>query len=174
MRAGPAGRRCMRRATPGMPSSPAATSASCAASVLQYAVAPVSMLNQTGTPRLRMVANMAVGFNNIDVEAATRLRIAVSNTPGVLSDTTADLAFALLMIFGYDLFFSPARGDRQVAIDPTPLIAVHFDDGILHLDFRHWGPFLECADGWIAEVIRPACVPRRLQIRSRSAPTARY
>src|SRR5438105_4071367 len=50
-----------------------------------------------GTPRLRMVANMAVGFNNIDVEAATRLGIAVSNTPGVLSDTTADLAFALLM-----------------------------------------------------------------------------
>lgn len=51
----------------------------------------------TGTPRLKMVANMAVGFNNIDVGAATRLGIAVSNTPGVLSDTTADLAFALLM-----------------------------------------------------------------------------
>ncbi len=51
----------------------------------------------SGTPRLKMVANMAVGFNNIDVEAATRLGIAVSNTPGVLSDTTADLAFALLM-----------------------------------------------------------------------------
>src|SRR5712691_13225274 len=49
------------------------------------------------TPRPKMVANMAVGFNNIDVEAATRLGIAVSNTPGVLSDTTADLAFALLM-----------------------------------------------------------------------------
>ena len=49
------------------------------------------------SPRLKMVANMAVGFNNIDVEAATRLSIAVSNTPGVLSDTTADLAFALLM-----------------------------------------------------------------------------
>lgn len=49
------------------------------------------------TPRLKMVANMAVGFNNIDVEAATRLGVAVSNTPGVLSDTTADLAFALLM-----------------------------------------------------------------------------
>src|SRR5579864_8659999 len=48
-------------------------------------------------PRLKMVANMAVGFNNIDVDAATRLGIAVSNTPGVLSDTTADLAFALLM-----------------------------------------------------------------------------
>src|SRR6266568_2285541 len=50
-----------------------------------------------GTPRLKMVANMAVGFNNIDVDAATRLGKAVSNTPGVLSDTTADLAFALLM-----------------------------------------------------------------------------
>src|SRR5260370_2996653 len=49
------------------------------------------------TRRLKMVANMAVGFNNIDVEAATRLGIGVSNTPGVLSDTTADLAFALLM-----------------------------------------------------------------------------
>src|SRR5579885_3155445 len=48
-------------------------------------------------PRTKMIANMAVGFNNIDVEAATRLGIAVSNTPGVLSDTTADLAFALLM-----------------------------------------------------------------------------
>src|SRR5579885_307416 len=49
------------------------------------------------SPRLKMVANMAVGFNNIDVQTATRLGIAVSNTPGVLSDTTADLAFALLM-----------------------------------------------------------------------------
>jgi glyoxylate reductase len=49
------------------------------------------------TPHLKMVANMAVGYNNIDVDAATRLGIVVSNTPGVLSDTTADLAFALLM-----------------------------------------------------------------------------
>ena len=48
-------------------------------------------------PRLKMVANMAVGFNNIDVETATRLGVAASNTPGVLSDTTGDLAFALLM-----------------------------------------------------------------------------
>ena len=48
-------------------------------------------------PRLRMLANMAVGYNNIDIAAATRLGIAVSNTPGVLTDTTADLAFGLLM-----------------------------------------------------------------------------
>lgn len=50
-----------------------------------------------GTPRLKLVANMAAGFNNIDIEAATRLGIAVTNTPGVLSDTTADLAFGLLL-----------------------------------------------------------------------------
>ena len=49
------------------------------------------------TTRLRMVANMAVGYDNIDVDTATRLGIAVSNTPGVLSDTTADLAFGLLL-----------------------------------------------------------------------------
>ena len=50
-----------------------------------------------GTPRVRMIANMAVGYNNVDLEAATRLGIAISNTPGVLSDTTGDFAFALLM-----------------------------------------------------------------------------
>ena len=50
-----------------------------------------------GTPRLKMVANMAVGYNNIDIESATRLGIAVSNTPGVLTETTADLAFGLLL-----------------------------------------------------------------------------
>ncbi len=49
------------------------------------------------TPRLKLVANMAVGFNNIDLAAATRLGIAVTNTPGILSATTADLAFGLLL-----------------------------------------------------------------------------
>ena len=48
-------------------------------------------------PRLRMVANVAVGYDNIDVAACTRRKVAVSNTPGVLDETTADLAWALLM-----------------------------------------------------------------------------
>lgn len=48
-------------------------------------------------PRLRVVSNYAVGFNNIDVDAATSLGIRVGNTPGVLTDATADLAFALLI-----------------------------------------------------------------------------
>src|SRR5262245_53766173 len=48
-------------------------------------------------PRLRVISNYAVGFNNIDVAAATARGIAVGNTPGVLTDATADLAFCLLI-----------------------------------------------------------------------------
>jgi glyoxylate reductase len=48
-------------------------------------------------PGLKGVANVAVGFNNVDIDAATRLGVAVTNTPGVLTETTADFAWALLM-----------------------------------------------------------------------------
>ncbi len=48
-------------------------------------------------PRMRIVAQMAVGIDNIDVAAATERGILVTNTPGVLTETTADLAFALLL-----------------------------------------------------------------------------
>lgn len=47
---------------------------------------------------LKIVSNMAVGYNNIDIDAATRRNILVTNTPGVLTETTADLTFALLMM----------------------------------------------------------------------------
>lgn len=47
--------------------------------------------------RLKIVANLAVGYDNIDIETASKMGIAVCNTPDVLTDTTADLAFALLM-----------------------------------------------------------------------------
>src|ERR1700693_1174490 len=46
---------------------------------------------------LKIIANVAVGFDNIDVPPATRKGILVSNTPDVLTDTTADFAFALLL-----------------------------------------------------------------------------
>ncbi|MGI9470430.1 MAG: 2-hydroxyacid dehydrogenase [Rubripirellula sp.] len=61
-------------------------------------------------PSLKVVANFAVGFNNVDVEAATRRGVPVTNTPGVLTDTTADMAFALLM----DAARRVAEGDRFV------------------------------------------------------------
>ena len=49
------------------------------------------------TPGLKVVSNVAVGYNNIDVAAAKRRGVVVTNTPDVLTDTTADFAWALLM-----------------------------------------------------------------------------
>jgi len=48
-------------------------------------------------PKLKVISNIAVGYNNIDVAECTRRGIRVTNTPGVLDDTTADLTWALLM-----------------------------------------------------------------------------
>lgn len=53
------------------------------------------LLNQA--PNLKVVANLAVGYDNIEIEAATKKGVAICNTPDVLSDTTADLTFALLL-----------------------------------------------------------------------------
>jgi lactate dehydrogenase-like 2-hydroxyacid dehydrogenase len=60
--------------------------------------------------RLKVVSNYAVGFDNIDMAACARRGIPVGNTPGVLTDTTADLAFALLMAAARRL----PEGDRFV------------------------------------------------------------
>src|SRR3979490_3430118 len=48
-------------------------------------------------PKLRIAANVAVGFDNIDVAACTKRGVAATNTPGVLDETTADFAWTLLM-----------------------------------------------------------------------------
>jgi len=48
-------------------------------------------------PNLKVVANLAVGYDNIDIPSATARGLPIGNTPGVLTDTTADFAFALLM-----------------------------------------------------------------------------
>jgi glyoxylate reductase len=61
-------------------------------------------------PKLIMIANMAVGYNNIDLDAATRRGILVSNTPGVLTEATADLAFSLILGAARRI----AEGDRMV------------------------------------------------------------
>ena len=59
---------------------------------------------------VRVVANMAVGYDNIDVEAATERGVLVTNTPGVLTETTADMAFSLLLAASRRL----AEGERAV------------------------------------------------------------
>jgi len=48
-------------------------------------------------PKLKMIASYAVGYNNIDIKTATKNNIPVSNTPGVLTDATAEMAWALLL-----------------------------------------------------------------------------
>lgn len=51
----------------------------------------------SGCPRVKAVCNIAVGYNNIDVAACTRRGVMVTNTPGVLDESTADLAWALIL-----------------------------------------------------------------------------
>lgn len=61
-------------------------------------------------PRLRIAANVAVGYDNIDVAACTRRKVAATNTPGVLDETTADFAWTLLLAVARRL----VEGDRLV------------------------------------------------------------
>src|ERR1700712_3339093 len=73
-------------------------------------------------PRCKVVANMAVGYDNVDLPELTRRGVLLTNTPGVLTDTTADLAWALLMAAGRRV----VEGDRYV------------HDG----RWKTWGPML--------------------------------
>src|SRR5439155_27083556 len=58
---------------------------------------PLTRRVLASNPNLRMVANYAVGYNNVDLEAARELGITVTNTPGVLTEATADLTMALIL-----------------------------------------------------------------------------
>lgn len=57
-------------------------------------------------PDLRIVSNVAVGFNNFDVKAATEHGVMMTNTPGVLDDTTADLTWCLILAAGRGLIYA--------------------------------------------------------------------
>ena len=58
---------------------------------------PIDAALIAANPQLKVVSNFAVGYDNIDIDAATAHDVIVCNTPGVLTETTADLAWALLM-----------------------------------------------------------------------------
>ena len=85
--------------------------------LLQEADAAITLLSDPLTrrvlasnPNLRMVANYAVGYNNIDVGAARELGIRITNTPGVLTEATADLTMALILA----VMRRVVEGDREV------------------------------------------------------------
>jgi len=75
-------------------------------------------------PNLKIVSNFAVGYDNIDVPAATERGVLVGNTPGVLTETTADLAFALLMAAARRLpeGMDFVRAGRWKTFQPTLLL----------------------------------------------------
>jgi glyoxylate reductase len=85
--------------------------------MLSEADAAITLLSDPLTRRvlssnhnLRIVANFAVGYNNVDVDAARELGIVVTNTPGVLTDATADLTIALILAVTRRI----VEGDREV------------------------------------------------------------
>lgn len=71
---------------------------------------PLTRRVLASNPNLRMVANYAVGYNNIDVDAARDLHITITNTPGVLTEATADLTIALILAITRRLI----EGDAEV------------------------------------------------------------
>jgi glyoxylate reductase len=79
-------------------------------------------LLDTAGPQLRIVANHAVGYDNVDVEAATRRGVVVANTPGVLTAATAEFAIALLL----DLVRRVSEGDRLVRARTPWILAPGF------------------------------------------------
>ncbi len=72
-------------------------------------------------PHLKMIANFGVGYNNIDLEAATKRGIPVSNTPDVLTDATADTTFALILAIARRV----VEGDKRTRAG----------------EFKFWAPF---------------------------------
>lgn len=86
-------------------------------------------------PRLRVVSNMAVGYDNIDVAACTRRKIPVGNTPGVLTESTADLTMALLLAAARNLpqGAADAREGRWKTWSPAGWLGADLDGATLGL-----------------------------------------
>ena len=92
-------------------------------------------LMDTAGEQLKVISNLAVGFDNIDVPAATARNIPVGNTPDVLTDATADFAFTLMLAAGRRLL----EGDRYIRAgnwktwDPMALLGVEIKGATLGL-----------------------------------------
>src|SRR5437764_7592376 len=96
--------------------------------ILSEADAAITLLSDPLTrrvlasnPNLRMIANFAVGTNNVDVDAARELGVIVTNTPGVLTEATADLTIALLLAVTRRLSEGDAEVRRTLRCEWEPL-----------------------------------------------------
>ena len=112
--------------------------------LLSLLTEPIDREVMAANPRLRGVANFAVGFDNIDILVATELGVPVSNTPGVLTDTTADLTWALLLCAARNVASGDVymRGGRYKVWGPNLLLGE--DD---ELDINRARVELRFADG---------------------------
>lgn len=109
-------------------------------------------------PKLKVVSNFAVGFNNIDVAACTERGIAVGNTPGVLTDATADMAMVLLLTASRRLVESviDARSGRWKTWEPVGWLGQDLANrtvGIVGMGRIGFAFAKRCRFGWNMKVL---------------------
>lgn len=109
-------------------------------------------------PQLKVISNFAVGINNIDVPEATRRGIRVGNTPGVLTDSTADMAFALLMAASRRICESQnyIHAGNWKTWEPLGHIGVDLQDrtlGIVGMGRIGYAMAKRCHGGWNMRVL---------------------
>ena len=109
-------------------------------------------------PKLKVVSNFAVGFNNIDIPAATERGIAVGNTPGVLTDATADMAMVLLLAASRRLVESveDAKGGRWKTWEPIGWLGQDLANrtmGIVGMGRIGFAVAKRCRFGWNMNVL---------------------
>lgn len=109
-------------------------------------------------PRLKVVSNFAVGFNNIDVPAATSRGVCVGNTPGALTDATADLAFALMIAAARRVVESviDARAGNWKTWEPLGYLGVDLVGktiGIIGMGRIGYAMAKRCHGGWGMKVL---------------------
>jgi glyoxylate reductase len=115
-------------------------------------------------PRLKVVSNFAVGFNNVDVPAATARGICVGNTPGALTDATADCAFMLLIAAARRLAegILDARTGRWLTWEPIGYLGVDLAGktlGIVGMGRIGFALAQRCRGGWGMNVLYHDIVP---------------
>ena len=79
---------------------------------------------ESGKGKLKIIANRAVGYNNIDVEAATARNVTITNTPGILAEACADMTFALILSIARKVTFGDRaiRNGKWTVFDQSPYL----------------------------------------------------